>query len=246
MLLFASCVQAIGRLLEPQFVPWTELMAFDPELGWRPRPDLDAHYLAQTGMTCSAWSPTGTAGRGHGSLDESAVVVIGDSFAFGYGVDAGKSFADLNPRLTIKADRGARLQHGAERALDGAVCRAARRQAGRVVRLPGERSPGQPGAGDGRLSVAVRPAVPLGVADGRSLTSISSRRRGGPRIGTGSGSCRSSVCRARSPTGPMPPAITSSAGRRRPARRLGAHLVLVTIPGSESVDRRRAGEAGRS
>ena len=54
-------------------------------------------------MTCSAWSPTRTDGRGHGSLDDSAVVVIGDSFAFGYGVDAGKSFADLNPGLAIKA-----------------------------------------------------------------------------------------------------------------------------------------------
>jgi hypothetical protein len=36
------------------------------------------------------------------SLDDSAVVVIGDSFAFGYGVDTGRSFADLNPKLAIK------------------------------------------------------------------------------------------------------------------------------------------------
>ncbi len=42
LLLFASCVRAIGRLMEPRFVPWTELMTFDRSLGWRPRPDLDA------------------------------------------------------------------------------------------------------------------------------------------------------------------------------------------------------------
>jgi hypothetical protein len=102
MLLFASCVQAIGRLFEPEFVPWTEIMAFDPQLGWRPRADIDTCYLADRDDIFRVVTDR-DGWPGTRSLDESAVVVIGDSFAFGYGVDAGKSFADLNPGPTIKA-----------------------------------------------------------------------------------------------------------------------------------------------
>src|SRR4051812_20719339 len=43
LLLFASCVHAIGRLLEPRYVSWQKLMAFDEKLGWKPRPNLDTH-----------------------------------------------------------------------------------------------------------------------------------------------------------------------------------------------------------
>ncbi len=85
LLLFASCVRAIGRLLEPSFVPWTELMTFDRDAGvaaaaqtstriiWPQRDDMFRVVTDREG-----WPGTR-------SLDESAVVVIGDSFAFGYG-----------------------------------------------------------------------------------------------------------------------------------------------------------------
>ena len=46
LFLFASVVRALGRLIEPRFVRWADLMAFDPSLGWKPRPNLDARYLA--------------------------------------------------------------------------------------------------------------------------------------------------------------------------------------------------------
>jgi hypothetical protein len=102
MSLFASCVQAIGRRLEPAFVPWTDIMTFDPQLGWRPRADVDTFYLADRDDVFRVVTDhDGWTGR-H-SLDDSAMVVIGDSFAFGYGVDAGKSFADLNRGLIVKA-----------------------------------------------------------------------------------------------------------------------------------------------
>src|SRR4029453_17615584 len=38
--LFFSSVRSLGRWLEPRFVPWTELMTFDPALGWKPRSNL--------------------------------------------------------------------------------------------------------------------------------------------------------------------------------------------------------------
>jgi hypothetical protein len=99
--LFATSVRAVGRLMEPRFVPWTDLMTFDQRLGWRPRPNLDVNYLAQRDDVFhiitdqEGWQGTRT-------LDDSPMVVIGDSFAFGYGIDTGKSFADLNPKLAIK------------------------------------------------------------------------------------------------------------------------------------------------
>jgi len=102
MSLFATCVRAIGRLLEPAFVPWTEIMTFDPKLGWRPRANVDAYYLADRDDVFRVVTDQ-DGWPGARSLDASAVVVIGDSFAFGYGVNAGKSFADLNPEPTIKA-----------------------------------------------------------------------------------------------------------------------------------------------
>jgi len=99
--LFAWCVRGLGRLMEPGFVPWTDLMTFDQELGWRPRSALDAHYLAQRDDVYRVVTDR-EGWPGTRSLDESAVVVIGDSFAFGYGVDPGSSFADLNSKLLVK------------------------------------------------------------------------------------------------------------------------------------------------
>jgi hypothetical protein len=102
LLLIASAARAIGRRLEPAFVPWTELMAFDPVLGWRPRPNLDARYLADRDDVFRI-STDGEGWPGLRPLDQSAVVAIGDSFAFGYGVDTGRSFAEVGSRVAIKA-----------------------------------------------------------------------------------------------------------------------------------------------
>jgi hypothetical protein len=101
-LMIASSARTIGRLLERPFVPWTELISFDPCLGWRPRPDLDTHYLADHDDVFRVVSD-GEGWPGLRPLDDSRVVAIGDSFAFGYGVDAGRSFAEIDPGLPLKA-----------------------------------------------------------------------------------------------------------------------------------------------
>jgi hypothetical protein len=77
-------------------------MAFDPKLGWRPRADIDTYYLADRDDVYRVITDR-DGWPGQHAIDDSAVVVIGDSFAFGYGIDAGKSFADLNPGLAVKA-----------------------------------------------------------------------------------------------------------------------------------------------
>ena len=102
LLLFVSAVRAIGRRLEPAFVTWPELVEFDRTLGWKPRPNMDGHYLAdQDDVFRIVTDREGWPGRR--SLDESDIVVIGDSFAFGYGVDTNRSFAELDPKLRVKA-----------------------------------------------------------------------------------------------------------------------------------------------
>jgi hypothetical protein len=44
---FASAVRALSKLFEPEFIRWTELSVFDRKLGWKPKPDLDVHYLVE-------------------------------------------------------------------------------------------------------------------------------------------------------------------------------------------------------
>jgi hypothetical protein len=98
---FTNCVRALARLLEPRFVPWAELMMFDARFGWKPRPNIDARYLAERDDVFRVVTDH-EGWPGTSSIENSAVVVIGDSFAFGYGVDTGKSFADLNRGVPIK------------------------------------------------------------------------------------------------------------------------------------------------
>lgn len=100
--LFASCARAIGRMLEPDHVSWMSLMMFDPVLGWRARPTLDAHYFAEhDDVFRIVTDAEGWPGRR--PLDDSDIVVIGDSFAFGYGIDTDRSFAAVRPDLKVKA-----------------------------------------------------------------------------------------------------------------------------------------------
>jgi hypothetical protein len=88
--------------LEPQYVPWKELIVYDPHLGWKPQANVDANYLADRDDVYrlvtdeDGWPGTHT-------IEESPVIAIGDSFAFGYGVDTSKSFACVKPELPIKA-----------------------------------------------------------------------------------------------------------------------------------------------
>jgi hypothetical protein len=101
LLAFAALVRFIAPKLEPPFVSWKELIDFDRELGWKPKPNLDTHCLPHQDdvfrvMTDAEGWP------GHRTLDESAIAVIGDSFAFGYGIDPERSFANLNEDLAIK------------------------------------------------------------------------------------------------------------------------------------------------
>lgn len=65
---------------------WQELVAYEPEVGWKPRPDLDCHAEDLAGDPFHV--VTNAAGwRGSTGLASSDVVVFGDSFVFGYAMD---------------------------------------------------------------------------------------------------------------------------------------------------------------
>jgi hypothetical protein len=98
----AATARAIGRVLEPRFVPWADLMQFDSRLGWSPRARLDVHYLAE-GDDVFHLETDDEGWPGRRSLDESDVVAVGDSFAFGYGIDTARSFAALTTGHRVKA-----------------------------------------------------------------------------------------------------------------------------------------------
>lgn len=92
--------RVVRRLLAPRPQPWPQLIEFTPTFGWKPRAHLRAYHLADDLF----WTTTDAEGwRGTATLEESRLVVFGDSFAWGYGIDDWDFFANLNPQLPIKA-----------------------------------------------------------------------------------------------------------------------------------------------
>jgi hypothetical protein len=98
--------------LEPSTtLTWQELLRYVPEIGWQSRPDLDAYAYADDlfHLTTDAegW-------RGSRSLDAADMVVFGDSYAFGHGVDDADMYTEHVPGLTVKAlgSDGYSMVHG--------------------------------------------------------------------------------------------------------------------------------------
>lgn len=97
--LTAIIIRTLANKLEPKYVPWKQLVEFDPNLGWKSKANLNNYGIADDVFHIT----TDSQGmRGKSSLVESEVVVIGDSLAWGYGVDDKKMFSELNPNLRIK------------------------------------------------------------------------------------------------------------------------------------------------
>ncbi|HXG51598.1 MAG TPA: hypothetical protein VNN77_09370 [candidate division Zixibacteria bacterium] len=90
----------IARCLEPGIARWGELIEFEPEIGWKPAANLSTFHLAedvyQVSTDRQGW-------RGKTDLEQSDVVVFGDSFAWGFGIDDKRYFGNLLPDVRIKA-----------------------------------------------------------------------------------------------------------------------------------------------
>jgi hypothetical protein len=92
--------RGISRLFEPPFLMHEQLIEFDPTFGWKARPSLDTHHFMGDIFRIKT-DPHGW--RGKTTLSESEIVVIGDSFAAGYGVGERHFFANLRGGPKIKA-----------------------------------------------------------------------------------------------------------------------------------------------
>lgn len=96
-----ALTRLFARVLEPPTATWRELVTFDPAIGWRPRPHVNAHFLIERDEVfhvvtdASGWP-------GRAALADSQMVIFGDSLAFGFGVDDARCYRAHMP-LRVKA-----------------------------------------------------------------------------------------------------------------------------------------------
>lgn len=99
--LMRAAVRGLAARMERNHAREGEIMRFDPHLGWRAKPGLDTPYLDRADVSHATTDEDGW--PGNGSLEDSEVVAVSDSYGFGYGVGKGECFTELDPNLRIKA-----------------------------------------------------------------------------------------------------------------------------------------------
>lgn len=85
----------------PTTIPWQEMMDYEPEIGWKPRGQIDA-WAEGTPPFHVRTDADGWRGP-NVTIEQADIVVFGDSFAFGHGADEARFFANLPGGPTIKA-----------------------------------------------------------------------------------------------------------------------------------------------
>jgi hypothetical protein len=97
---FAATTRALVRRLEPHWLPAKTFTEFEPEVGWKSTANVDAYHCVDdvfhVTTDAEGW-------RGQATIEESDLVVFGDSFAWGYGIDDAHFFANLVPGRRVKA-----------------------------------------------------------------------------------------------------------------------------------------------
>lgn len=92
-------IRRLSALWEPRIRPWSSIIRFDPLVGWRPMPNLKAYCVAEEVYRIT----TGTDGwPGETRMAEADLVVLGDSFAFGFGVNDRAMFSRLTGQIRVK------------------------------------------------------------------------------------------------------------------------------------------------
>jgi hypothetical protein len=98
--LISGTSKLVGSVLKPKTVEWSDIIEYDEYVGWKPKPNVDTYYHDLSEQHCHII--TGPDGwPGEVSFDDADVVVFGDSFAYGFGIDHKKSYARIidSPRI---------------------------------------------------------------------------------------------------------------------------------------------------
>jgi len=95
-------VRLFAFRLEPRTIQWPELFEFDAVLGWKVKGNTDCYCLDERDDVFHiVTDQQGWPGRQ--TVENCDMVVLGDSHAFGYGVDHRSSFSQLNYGVRMKA-----------------------------------------------------------------------------------------------------------------------------------------------
>lgn len=92
----------MAKALEPRTLDWRALVAFDPVLGWRPIPGLDTYHVSTRDPEVFHLVTDAEGWIGPAPIEMSDVIVLGDSFAWGYAVDYEHSYVAVRPNPVIK------------------------------------------------------------------------------------------------------------------------------------------------
>jgi len=99
----AFLTKTLSRMLRPKAASWEQLIEFEPIVGWKTKANLNSHAVDLVGDAFHLTTDSDGWRIQASSIRESDIVVFGDSFAFGSAVDDAVFFAELNPKIRIKA-----------------------------------------------------------------------------------------------------------------------------------------------
>lgn len=100
-MLMTLTVKRAAPLFQKSLVSWREVIEFDQTVGWKVKGHLDCHCNCKMKTFHIRTDHQGS--RNETTLIEADMVVFGDSYAFGYGVDNQHAyFSPQNTRLAIK------------------------------------------------------------------------------------------------------------------------------------------------
>ena len=97
----AWLTRQVARMIEPTVIRWPEVYEFDASLGWRGKAYLDCHVLEERDDVFRVVTDQ-HGWPGSATVSESQMIVFGDSFAWGYGVNHAATFLRVDPRLSVK------------------------------------------------------------------------------------------------------------------------------------------------
>lgn len=100
--LFVFLCVALHKRWISSATSWEHIVKYDPHIGWKPRPNLNkVYYLDHVGDRGSIITDQEGWPCKY-NIEDSDIVVFGDSFAFGYGSEIENTYFGMNKEIRIK------------------------------------------------------------------------------------------------------------------------------------------------